>query len=81
MNSKKHWDKIIDFGGSFVDEWKQETPMTVQAIWCLENDFADSLNAFIKQKFSWQDMVELGLEGLVFHRDDFINWWYMPRNK
>ena len=81
MNSKKHWDKIIDFGGSFVDEWKQETPMTVQAIWCLENDFADSLNAFIKQKFSWQDMVELGLEGLVFHRDDFIKWWYMPRHK
>lgn len=81
INSQKHWDKIIDFGGSFVDEWKQDAPMTVQAMWCLENTFADSLNEFIKQKYSWEELTQMGLEGLVFHREDFINWWYMPRNK
>lgn len=81
INSQNHWNKIIDFGGSFVDEWTSETPMTVQAVWCLENDFADSINRFIDLKLSRVEREKLGLGGLVFERGDFISWWYMPRGK
>lgn len=81
INSQNHWNKIIDFGGSFVDEWNSNSPMTVQAIWCLERDFAESLNRFIDLKLTMEERVEMGLEGLVFHEEDFLNWWYMPRTK
>jgi hypothetical protein len=80
INSKNRWNRIIDFGGSFVEEWSFETPMTIQSVWCLENDFADSINQFIDTKLSKQERTDLGLDGLLFHRDDFISWWYMPRD-
>jgi hypothetical protein len=78
INSKNRWNRIIDFGGSFVEEWSSETPMTIQSVWCLENDFADSINRFIDAKLSKQERTDLGLDGLLFHREDFISWWYMP---
>ena len=81
INSQNHWNKIIDFGGSFVDEWSSDSPMTVQAIWCLERDFADSVNQFIQLKLTSDERIQLGLEGLVFHEEDFLSWWYMPRTK
>ncbi|MCI5857312.1 MAG: ATP-binding protein [Agathobacter sp.] len=79
INSKKSWDKLIDFGGSFIDEWTSENAITVQSIWCLEDDFAVSLNEFIREKLTMEELVEYGLEGLVFHKEEFISWWYMPR--
>ena len=79
INSKKSWDKLIDFGGSFIDEWTSENAITVQSIWCLEDDFAVSLNEFIREKLTMEELVEYGLEGLAFHKEEFISWWYMPR--
>jgi hypothetical protein len=79
INAQKPWDKIIDFGGSFVDEWTSDNAITVQSIWCLEEDFADYLNEFIHTKLNAIELADFGLEGLVFHKDDFINWWYMPK--
>ncbi len=81
INSQNHWDKIIDFGGSFVDEWTSGTPMSVQAVWCLENDFADSVNRFIDQKLGREERARLGLGELIFQREDFISWWYTPHSK
>ncbi|MCM1282942.1 MAG: ATP-binding protein [Muribaculaceae bacterium] len=79
LNSQKAWDKIVDFGGSIVDEWNQALVPSVQSVWCLESDFAVSVNEFILKQFSKKELVELGLVGLEFHRDDFISWWYMPK--
>ena len=79
INSKKPWDKIIDFGGSFVDEWTSESAITVQSVWCLEDDFAMALNEFVREKMTMEELVAYGLEGLVFHKEEFINWWYMPK--
>jgi hypothetical protein len=80
INSQKHWNRIIDFGGSFVEEWNSSTPMTMQSVWCLENDFADSINRFIDTKFSESERIRIGIDRLTFRREDFISWWYMPRS-
>ena len=79
LNPQRSWGRLIDFGGSFVDEWTSEMPPSVQSVWCLENDFAVSLNEFIQSKLSYEELVEYGLEGLVFHKTDFIYWWYPPK--
>ncbi len=79
INSRKPWDKIIDFGGSFVDEWTSESAITVQSVWCMEDDFAMALNEFVREKLTMEELVAYGLEGLVFHKEEFINWWYMPK--
>ena len=79
INSHHGWSKIVDFGGSFVDDWDTTKIATVQAMWCLENDFAISVNEFIESRLTNKDRADLGLIGFEFRRDDFINWWYMPR--
>lgn len=79
INSRKTWGKIIDFGGSFVDEWVSDKAISVQSIWCLEDDFVTSLNEYIQTTLTYEERVDYGLEGLIFHRDEFINWWYMPK--
>lgn len=79
MNHHSHWDKIIDFGGSFVEEWRGERCVTVQAIGCLENNFADSVNRFIRGKFSNMELRNLGLTDLEFKREDFLQWWYAAK--
>lgn len=80
INTQHRWNKIVDFGGSFVDDWKnQENVPTVSCIWCLEGDFDVSVNEFIAQTLTQKERVDLGLVGLVFRRQDFIDWWFAPR--
>jgi hypothetical protein len=79
INPQRSWDKIIDFGGSFVDEWTSDKSISVQSIWCLEEDFADSLNEFFRCRLTEIERVDYGLEGLVFHKEVFISWWYLPK--
>lgn len=79
INFHHGWSKIVDFGGSFVDDWDPSKIATVQATWCLENDFVISVNEFIESRLTNRERAELGLIGFEFHRDDFINWWFMPR--
>ena len=79
INSKHGWDKIIDFGGSFVDEWTSPELITVQSIWCLEDDFAQSVNQFMEKQFNAAELTFLGLDECVFYKDDFIDWWYSPK--
>ena len=79
INTQKRWDKIVDFGGCFIDEWNDAKNIaTVQAMWCLEDDFVVSLNEYISSVLDNRDRAELGLIALEFHRDDFINWWFEP---
>ncbi len=79
INTQKRWDKIVDFGGCFIDEWNDAKNIaTVQAMWCLEDDFVVSLNKYISSVLDNRDRAELGLIALEFHRDDFINWWFEP---
>jgi hypothetical protein len=79
INTKHHWNKVVDFGGAFVDDWDPRNIATVQSVWCLERDFTESVNEFIETRLSERDRVELGLVGFQFHREDFINWWFVPR--
>ena len=79
INSNHGWSKIIDFGGMIVDDWDPSKVATLQAMWCLENDFVISVNEFIESRLTNKDRVNLGLVGFEFHRDDFISWWFMPR--
>lgn len=79
INSQNRWDKLVDFGGIFVDDWNPELVPSVQSIWCLETDFVVSVNEYIQSCLSHKELVEYGLVGLEFRRDDFISWWFMPR--
>jgi hypothetical protein len=79
INTNHHWNKVVNFGGSFVDDWDPKNIATVQSVGCLERDFTESVNEYIETRLSERDRVELGLVGFQFHREDFISWWYMPR--
>lgn len=79
LNTKQNWSSILDFGGQLVDEWKFSCSVHEQSVWCLENDFPENINEYIEKCLSNKDKVELGLVGLAFHREDFINWWFAPR--
>lgn len=79
INSQHRWDRIVDFGGAFVDDLDERSVATVQSIWCLESDFVVSVNEYIEMTLSEREKVELGLVGFSFHREDFINWWFTPR--
>jgi hypothetical protein len=78
INAQKPWGKIVDFGGSFVDEWTSDSAITVQSVWCLEENFAEMLNEFVRSRLTYIELADYGLEGLTFHKEDFISWWYMP---
>lgn len=41
--------------------------------------FDVSVNEFIAQTLTQKERVDLGLVGLVFRREDFIDWWFAPR--
>jgi hypothetical protein len=73
------WNKIVDFGGSFVDELTPKQVPTVMSVHCLETDFIESLNEYIECTLTASERLELGLMGFSFHRADFISWWFAPR--
>ena len=79
LNTKQNWNSILDFGGQLVDEWKLPCGVSEQSVWCLENDFPQNVNEYIDTCLGDRDKVELGLVGFTFHREDFINWWFAPR--
>jgi hypothetical protein len=79
INAQKPWGKIVDFGGSFVDEWTSDSAITVQSVWCLEENFAEMLNEFVRSRLTYIELADYGLEELTFHKEDFISWWYMPQ--
>jgi hypothetical protein len=79
INAQKSWGKIVDFGGSFVDEWTADSAISVQSVWCLEENFAELLNEFVRSRLSYVELTDYGLEELVFRKEDFISWWYMPQ--
>lgn len=78
LHSQNRWKKIMDFGGIRVDSWNMEAPVTLKAEWCLEEDFAEELNEFIRIQFTPAEKRELGIEKLIFTKGDFIEWWYSP---
>lgn len=78
IHVQNQWDKVVDFGGILVDDWNPQNVATVQSVWCLEHDFADSVNTFIQSRLTQKEQSALGLDGFTFRRDDFINWWFTP---
>jgi hypothetical protein len=79
LRSRNGWNKIVDFGGSFVDELDPKQVPTVMSVNCLETDFIESLNEYIECTLTSSERLELGLMGFTFHRADFISWWFAPR--
>lgn len=79
LNTKQNWSSILDFGGLLIDEWKMNCSVNEQCVWCLETDFVENVNEYMEGFLSEKDRVELGLVGFAFHREDFINWWFAPR--
>ncbi len=78
INTRHPWDKIVDFGGQFVDDWDGKKSAVVQSVGCLEDNFAMSVNEFIGSRLTTGERMELGMMDFVFRREDFINWWYRP---
>lgn len=76
---KRRWDKIIDFGGSIVEEWNSDTALSLQSVWCLESNFADSLNVLVAERLTPREIADYGLAGLYFSDQDFISWWQPPK--
>lgn len=79
LNPQQKWNCIFDFGGLLVDAWPADRNIQEQSVGCLENDFVESVNEYILSCLSPRDQTQYGLEGLAFHREDFINWWFAPR--
>ncbi len=79
LGRKGSWDKIIDFGGEFIDDYSQEEALTIKSVWCLEDSFADELNEITAKLLSPQEILDYGLESLFFTAEDFISWWFPPK--
>lgn len=79
INSQNPWNKLVDFGGSFVDDWNGELVPSIQSIGCLEPDFVTSLNEFVYTRLTPWELMTYKLEHLTFRKEDFILWWHTPQ--
>ena len=62
-----------------MEDWESEEAVSVQAMWCLEPNFPELLNAFIASKLTPEEIRKWKLEELYFTSDDFISWWFSPQ--
>lgn len=76
VEGKIKWDKIIDFGGTIMEDWYDDKAISLKSAFCLESDFPDKLNDFIAEKFSEGELNRFKLRELKFTREDFISWWF-----
>lgn len=76
--NNKSWNKIIDFGGEFVDEYTESKSLSLQSIWCLESDFPNEINELVIRTLTPQEISQYGLTSLFFTKADFIEWWMLP---
>lgn len=76
--TNKSWDKLIDFGGEFIDEYTDDKALSRQTIWCLESDFPNEINELVIKMLSPQETAQYGLTSLFFTKEDFIEWWLLP---
>ena len=79
LGTHRNWKKIMDFGGTIMEDWKSEEAVSVQAMWCLEPNFPELVNEFIASKLTPEEMRKWKLEDLHFTSDDFISWWFSPQ--
>lgn len=78
LKKQKTWHGIVDFGGELALNYTLDEPMSMQAVWALERDFADEINTFIAKTLTPEEIMSLGLASLYFTKDDFIEWWIAP---
>lgn len=67
---------IIDYGGSYVNFLDNKQALSIQAIGCLEQNFAELLNEFIHRKYTNNELKEMKISNLYFRKENFITWWY-----
>lgn len=79
LGNLKKWNRIIDFGGECIDEYKSSKSLSIQSVWCLEDGFAEALNDLIIKTFTPKEIKEFDLISLHFSDEDFISWWLPPR--
>ena len=79
LGTHRNWKKIMDFGGTIMEDWESEDAVSVQAMWCLEPNFPELVNEFIASKLTEDEIRKWKLEELHFTQDDFISWWFSPQ--
>ena len=79
LGTHRNWKKIMDFGGTIMEDWESEEAVSVQAMWCLEPNFPELVNEFIASKLTEDEIRKWKLEELHFTQDDFISWWFSPQ--
>ena len=78
LGNASNWNSIIDFGGELVHEYDSQKPMSLQAVWCLEREFPDEINAYVAKMLTPAEIAEYGLTSLYFTKEDFLKWWMAP---
>lgn len=79
LGTHRNWKKIMDFGGTIMEDWESEEALSMQSTWCLEPNFPELVNEFIQSKLTEEEIRKLKLEELHFTKDDFIPWWFPPQ--
>lgn len=68
--------KIIDFQGGFVDFWKDERVITLESVGCLEKNYPEMMNAYIREQVPAVELNRMGLDDMEFRGEDFVEWWF-----
>ena len=76
LNHEYIWKGIVDYGGSYMNILDQKQVPSIQAIGCLELEFADSLNEFIHTKYTDNELKDMKISNICFKKENFITWWY-----
>lgn len=76
LSKANRFGKIIDFHGSFVDFWSDERVITVESVGCLEKNFPEMMNTYIREQVPLDELKKMGLDNLMFRRTDFVPWWF-----
>lgn len=76
LSKSNRFGRIIDFNGSFVDFWSDERVITMESAGCLEKNFPEMMNAYIREQVPDSELRKMGLQNICFRKSDFIPWWF-----
>ncbi|MDE7201521.1 MAG: hypothetical protein K2O91_06325, partial [Lachnospiraceae bacterium] len=76
LNHENTWGSIVDYGGSYINILAPKQVPSIQSIGCLELEFAESLNEFIHNKYSYDELEDMKISNICFKKENFVTWWY-----
>lgn len=78
LGTHRNWKRIMDFGGTVLEDWNSTDAVSVQSMWCLEPNFPELVNEFIENRLTPEEIRKLKLDEIFFTHSDFISWWFPP---